>query len=107
MKNNALKTGLSAISTDFKSIKSTPRETLNFSPKAINTMMTEQIVMPPARVWDRIEKILDDQDNRRNNADALISSSFAKFDNHANRTNLYIAAVAAAGVVAGILWKVS
>ena len=60
--------------------------------------MTEQIVVPPARVWNRIEKILDEQDDRRKEASKIIASSF-----RVNRRKMY-ATVAGVSIIAGIIW---
>lgn len=65
--------------------------------------MTEQLVMPPARVWDRIEKILDDQDKRRQFADEMIVNSFVEVKKKQNR-NVYLAAAAGVSLLAGVYW---
>jgi hypothetical protein len=31
----------------------------------INPSMTEQLVVPPSRVWEKIEKVLDEQDKKK------------------------------------------
>ncbi len=38
--------------------------------------MTRQLTVPPAHVWDRIEKILDEQDEARKETEKLISDTF-------------------------------
>ena len=74
-------------------------------PKTVKTTMNERIVMPPAHVWDKIEKILDQQDDRRKEADKIITASFTNTKPY-KRKSLYVAAVAGVSVVAGIVWIV-
>jgi phosphorylcholine metabolism protein LicD len=47
------------------------------SAKAAKSIMTEELAIPPARVWDKIEKILDEQDDRIKSANLIIASSFS------------------------------
>jgi|GEM_PF-6215327 len=79
-------------------------ENLNTSSKAVENIMTEQLVIPPSRVWDKIEQILDQQDNRRNSADKIIADSF-RSTNSVSTHKSYILMAAGMSVVAGILWK--
>lgn len=74
----------------------------SISPKASKPIMTEQLVMPPARVWDKIEKILDEQDNRIKNANHLITSSFSPKQKHNNKP-LLVACLASITIVAALL----
>ncbi|MCW3111644.1 MAG: hypothetical protein JWR18_40 [Segetibacter sp.] len=76
-----------------------------FSSKAVKSTMTEQLTIPPARVWDKIEKILDEQDNRRNSANNMIASSFEQ-PNYPKRRNVYLATVAGLTVIAGLMWVI-
>ena len=78
---------------------------INFLSKAVKSTMTEQLIVPPARVWDKIEKILDEQDNRRNNANTIIASSFGRIS-LIKRKKVYLATAAGLTVVAGLLWSV-
>ncbi len=66
--------------------------------------MTEQLVMPPAHVWNKIEIFLDEQDKRRKFANEIISNSFASVKKAHKRKNLYVAAVAGVSVLAGLFW---
>lgn len=81
-----------------------PKKT-SFSSKAVNSIMTDQLTIPPARVWDKIEKILDEQDNRRNSANNIIASSF-KQTSYPKRRNVYLATVAGLTVIVGLVWRV-
>ncbi|MCW3107754.1 MAG: hypothetical protein JWQ09_2260 [Segetibacter sp.] len=105
MKDSSLKSNFQDISS------STERDTLenlqkktNFSSKAVNNTMPEQLIIPPARVWDKIEKILDEQDNRRKNANHLIATSFGLNSPNFKRKKVYLATVAGLSVVAGLMW---
>ncbi len=68
--------------------------------------MTRQLTIPPAHVWDRIEKILDDQDIARENTNKLISDSFRRSRN-TRRLNFFFATVTGAGLVALIFLNYS
>lgn len=50
-------------------------QSIKQNPKSPIKDMTEQYVAPPAHVWKRIEKILDEQDDRKKLANELISST--------------------------------
>ena len=52
------------------------QKNIKVSAKAAKSM-TEEIAIPPARVWDKIEKILDEQDDRIKSANIIIASSFS------------------------------
>lgn len=100
-----------SLKSNFHDISSTERDTLenlqektNFSSKAVNTTMPEQLIAPPARVWDKIEKILDEQDNRRKNANNLIATSFGLDSPNVKRKNVYLATIAGLSVFAGLMW---
>jgi hypothetical protein len=75
------------------------------SSKAVKSTMTHQIAMPSSRVWDNIEKILDEQDERRSHADKLIASSFNNTKN-SNHKNLYVTAVAGVSLLVGVIWVI-
>ncbi len=60
--------------------------------------MTGQLTIPPAHVWDRIEKILDEQDLARKHTNELISGSFSRSRN-IRRLNFFVAAVVGAGLL--------
>jgi hypothetical protein len=77
MKNCTLKSNVQN-NFDFsqkESLKKPPKKTKTSS-KAAKSTMTEQLAIPPARVWDKIEKILDEQDDRIKKANTLIDSCF-------------------------------
>jgi hypothetical protein len=67
--------------------------------KAYKSTMPEQLVKPPARVWERIEKILDQQDEARKSVNNLISASF-KTDRSENR-KAFIATCAGVSLAVG------
>ena len=62
--------------------------------------MTTEIITPRACVWDRIEKVLDEQDNQRKETDKLISDTFVSAAK--KRKKMYIAAVAAIGFLGAV-----
>lgn len=72
-----------------------------FSRKAVKKSMTEQLIAPPVRVWEKIERILDQQDERRNQANEILSATLG-FKEKAKRKSIYWAA-AGVTVVAGVL----
>lgn len=55
--------------------------------------MTGQLTTPPAYMWNRIEKILDEQDNARKHTEKLLSDTFRRATN-ARRVNFLLAFVA-------------
>ncbi len=69
-------TTFQGICTDFErdSLKNHHKKSKQGS-KAVNNM-AEQLVKPPARVWEKIQAALDEQDNRRNDANKMIMGSF-------------------------------
>ena len=75
MKNNSSKPNFGDISCDSRDAVKTTQKKSHISTKAVKTM-AQQPIKPPARVWDKIQAILDEQDNRRNEGEALIASSF-------------------------------
>ena len=104
MKSNKFKISFNKSSNKEKQLEELQKKT-NFSSKAVKSTMTEQLIVPPARVWDKIEKILDEQDERRNTADKLITSSFAG-KSESKPKKLYLATIAGLGVAAGVAWLV-
>jgi hypothetical protein len=104
MKNSSLESRLYSIPSnlDQKGLENLRKKSESPS-KTFNSTMTEQLIEPPARVWDKIEKILDEQDYRRNNANSIIASSFSNKPNY-NRSKFYLASVAGLGLVAGLIW---
>jgi len=71
-----------------------------YSPKAVNSSMTE-LTIPPAHVWDKIEQILDEQDERRRRANEIIVSSFK---NKKKRSQLYVCAFCGISLIVGFIW---
>ncbi len=66
--------------------------------------MDKELVIPPPYVWDRIEKILDEQDNARKHAEKLISDTFRK-SLSSRRNNLFFAALAGISLLSFIIWN--
>ena len=64
--------------------------------------MTNQLTIPPAHVWDKIERILDEQDNRKKMADTMITSSFRSKE---KQVKGYLFAFAGFSLMAGFFWK--
>ncbi len=64
-----------------------------------NLPMTEQLVAPPARVWEKIERILDQQDKDRL-SNVLFSSPSHQTK---SRFSFYVAAVSVTAL-AGLVW---
>lgn len=64
-----------------------------------NSPMTEQFVTPPARVWEKIERILDQQDKDRSS-----NIFFSRPSPHTkNRFSFCVAAVSVTAL-AGLVW---
>jgi len=72
-------------------------------PYIVNPPMTEQFVVPPSRVWEKIEKILDEQDKRRFDNDLCINNSSKNFSKTKKSLNIYFAALGAT-VVGSLVW---
>lgn len=96
MKNSSVKRSFHRFSS--LNASGEANENINNSSKQGNSIMTEQLTIPPAHVWDKIEQILDEQDNRRKEASKIIASSFKM-----NRRRLY-ATVAGLSIIVGIIW---
>lgn len=104
MKNSTINNASNDISSTYERDNlENKQEKSNFSSKAVKTM-TEQLIAPPARVWDKIQAILDEQDNRRKSGESLIQTSFGVHLTDAKRKKVYLAAVAGLSVVAGLVW---
>src|SRR5438128_2217084 len=103
----------STIESDFNNISSKPERDIveskqkkpNFSSKHANAM-PEQFITPPARVWDKIQAILDEQDNRRKSGENLINTSFGVTLHSTKRKNVYFATVAGFSLIAGFVWLI-
>lgn len=63
--------------------------------------MTTELLLPPAGMWDRIEKILDDQDNDRKYVHKIISDTFTHRDER--RKKYFLAALAVGAMVAALV----
>ncbi|HEX8461206.1 MAG TPA: anti-sigma factor [Segetibacter sp.] len=103
MKTNPTKTDLKRnfFSLKEKEPKDETNNDLHF-PKAVNPRMTtDQLTIPPARVWDKIEQILDQQDDRRKTANTMIATSFRSKE---KTTWSYLFAIGAACLVAAYFW---
>jgi hypothetical protein len=76
MKNRPPMTHFQGICSEFEKVAlKNQQKKSKQGTKAVKNM-PQQLVKPPTRVWDKIQAILDEQDNRRNNTDKLIASSF-------------------------------
>lgn len=85
-----------------KMVESIQRK-VNFSPKTVASTIPDQLIVPPASVWDKIEKILDEQDNRRDEANEIISNSLGQ-KKLLKEKKFYLATLAGLTVAAGIIW---
>lgn len=68
-------------------------------------MTQQQLTMPPAYIWDRIEKILDEQEFRNNYPQKPFYNSFRRSVN--SQPVNYFLAVTGAGLLALIMMKYS
>lgn len=66
--------------------------------------MTEQLVTPPPYMWDRIEKILDEQDLAKKHTEKLITDTFYQFAQK-RRNRFLFAALTSISLVSFILWN--
>lgn len=81
----------------------TRNETGIFYNKKLTTMTTP-LIAPPARIWDKIEKILDEQDRRRKETEKLIDGAFLQAI--IRRNKLYAAAFTCLSLLGGLVWSV-
>jgi hypothetical protein len=65
-----------------------------------NQPMTEQLIAPPARVWEKIEMILDQQDMNKQLTRLQLSSTGRK----ARKAFPIYFAAAGASILAGVVW---
>ena len=63
--------------------------------------MTRQLTVPPAHIWDRIEKILDEQDEAKKQTDKLLADTFTA--RKLRRKNLFLGLITSFGLVALIM----
>jgi hypothetical protein len=103
MKNNSAESRLHSISPDPGQESWKNLQKIKSSSKTSNPTMTEQLIAPPARVWDKIEKILDEQDNRQESANKIIASCLGNKPDY-NRTKFCVASVACLGLIAVLIW---
>ena len=89
MKNRPPKTGSQSISSAFGTVnvKTTPNKT-KICTKVVKTMPHHPI-KPPSRVWEKIQEILDEQENRRNDSNQLIVGSFGLGNFDVRRKKVY------------------
>lgn len=66
--------------------------------------MTEQLVIPPPYMWDRIEKILDEQDLAKKHTERLISDTFHQFEKK-RRNRFLFAALTSISMLSFIMWN--
>ena len=67
--------------------------------------MTRQLTKPPDHVWDRIEKILDEQDEAKKQTEKLISDTF--YERKMRRKNLFVGLITSFGLIALIILNYS
>ncbi len=65
--------------------------------------MTQQLTIPPSYMWDRIEKILDEQDLEKKNTEKLISDTFRSFEK-GRRNKFFFTAVTSVSLLAFLVW---
>lgn len=66
--------------------------------------MTTHLTIPPARCWDRIEEILDEQDCKRKYTDKLITDTLRKSAN-IKHANYFVATITGVSLLAFIMIK--
>jgi hypothetical protein len=71
-------------------------------PITVNPPMTEQLVVPPSRVWEKIEKVLDEQDKKKRLQKIAYSEVPKDFLKAKRRFPIYFAA-AGATIVGSLL----
>jgi hypothetical protein len=64
--------------------------------------MTQQLTRPPAHVWDKIAKILDEQEYEKKNTNKLISNTF-RIHKKTRRTNYVLVTVAGVSLLSLIM----
>ena len=105
MKNSSQKGNSQQTPPNVKSTDEGDAKNKDFnSPEAMNVNMTEQYVIPPSRVWEKIEKILDEQDDRRKDGSIIITNSFKSKE---KKVQTYLAAFAGVTLLAGLIWAFS
>jgi uncharacterized membrane protein SpoIIM required for sporulation len=60
--------------------------------------MTGQSTIPPPYIWERIEKILDEQDEVKKQTEKLISETFRV--RNIRRQNMFLALITTVGLIA-------
>ena len=105
MKNSSLKKSILDANLSLEKAAIDPLQcNSNSSLKAVKTNMNQHTVAPPSHVWDKIEKILDEQEDRRKQANEIIAASFNNTKSYYGRKSICVAAFAGVSVVAGIMW---
>lgn len=66
--------------------------------------MTAQLAIPPSYVWDRIEKILDEQDSAKRHTERLIYDTFSRDENR-KRNKIFFAALTSISLLTFIIWN--
>lgn len=89
MKNRTIKSDFGNFSrSKIDKIKSSENG-IKVSSRIFSTADQKPMIAPPEHVWDRIEKILDKQDNVRKHADAIIATSFGFNTSDVQSNNSY------------------
>lgn len=78
---------------------------INILLKQKQIIMTQQLTTPPPYIWDRIEKILDEQESKNKCPQKVVSNSFRCSVN--SQPVNYFLAVTGAGLLALIMMKYS
>jgi hypothetical protein len=78
-----------------KKAKSRTFESEFLHPITSNLPMTEQLVAPPPRVWEKIEKVLDEQDRKKRSQEVVYCQSAKDFSKTKKSFPIYFAAAGA------------
>ena len=82
---------------------------INFKNFTLTVPMTDQEISPPLHVWDKIARILDEQDSKKKNFQPSILHSFQPqpFIETRSANNKYFIAFLGAVAVVGIIWLIA
>ena len=83
---------------------------INFKNFTVPVPMTEKEVAPPLHVWDKIVRILDEQDSKKQFLKHSALYSFqpqSLFQTKTNHNNRYAIAIVCAAFVIGLVWFLS
>ena len=83
------------------------KDEINFTNFTVPIPMTEQEVAPPLHVWDKIARILDEQDSKKQFLQQSSPNFFQPqsiFQTKNTHYNRYIVAFIGAAVILGLIW---